>query len=652
MRKIFRELVSLDEARRRLFDAVDFNLGVEEVHISEAYGRVLAENCRSRIDVPPFDRATMDGYAVRAEDTFGADEDSPVRLKVIGRIEAGRFPNVEVGEGEAVEISTGAMMPKGANAVVMVEYTSREGEEVLIYKPVPPGENVASAGSDVMAGELVLRKGTRLTAREIGVLASIGLERVKVVRRPKVAVISTGNELVPPGGKLEFGKIYDVNSYSIGAGVVENGGIPVRLGIVGDDEREMEEAILKGLELADVVLLSGGTSAGVGDMVYRILERLGDVLVHGIAVKPGKPTVIAVCDKKPVIGLPGYPTSAMIIFELIVAPLIRRLAGLPEERRNVIRAKVPFRIHSAVGRREFMPVNVVEGSEGYMAYPLTEYSGSVSTLANSDGFVEVPENRVFLEGGEVVDVHLFGDLRPADLTIIGSHCVGVDLILELMRKPITAKVINVGSTGGILAIRRGEADVAGCHLLDEETGEYNLPILRRYGLKGIAVLVKGYVREQGFIVAKGNPKGIRGFEDLLRDDVTMINRNPGSGTRILLDMHLRAVAEEMGIGFEELKGRIRGYGVEAKSHTAVAIAVLTGKADVGLGIRTVAERYGLDFIPVRPEEYDFVVRKDRLGKEGVKSFLNILRSEEFGRELERRLPGMRITERTGEIVEI
>ena len=213
-------------------------------------------------------------------------------------------------------------------------------------------------------------------------------------------------------------------------------------------------------------------------------------------------------------------------------------------------------------------------------------------------------------------------------------------------------MINVGSTGGILAIKRGEADIAGTHLLDEETGEYNVPYLRRYGLSGVAVLVKGYVREQGFIVAKGNPKGIRGFEDLLRNDVTMINRNPGSGTRILLDMHLRRIAEKMGMDFDELKGRIRGYDVEAKSHTAVAVAVLMGKADVGLGIRTVAERYGLDFIPIRPEEYDFIVRKDRLEKESVKMFLDVLRSEEFGRELERRLPGMRVTERTGEIIEI
>ncbi len=654
MRKIFRELVSIEEAKRRLFERLKIEQEVEEVPLIEAYGRILAEDCYSNIDVPPFDRATMDGYAVKAEDTFGAEEDNPVALKVIGKVEAGEIPSVEVENGCAVEISTGAVIPKGANAVVMVEHTSRDRDVVYIYKPVPPGANVMSAGSDIMAGELLVRRGIKLTAREIGVLASAGFKSIRVVKKPVVAIISTGNELVNPGEKLDFGKIYDVNTYTISSGVIENGGIPIFLGIAKDNAEEIKSKIAEGLKIADIVILSGGTSAGVGDMVYRILEEFGEVIVHGIAVKPGKPTVITIANGKPIFGLPGYPTSALMIFEIFVAPLIRKMAGLPEEHRKIIKAKIPFRVHSAMGRREFLPVNLVETKEGFVAYPFTEYSGAISTLAEADGFVEISENKVFLDEGEVVEVKLFGEVRPADLMIIGSHCVGIDVLLEILqrRKPMQAKVINVGSTGGILAINRGEADVAGTHLLDEKTGEYNIPYLLKYGLNGKAVLVKGYVREQGFIVAKGNPKGIKGFEDLLREDVTFINRNPGSGTRILLDMHLRRIAEDKGIDFEEIKRRIKGYDVEAKSHTAVAVAVLMGKADVGLGIRTVAERYGLDFIPVRPEEFDFVMRKDRLEKESVKLFLDVLRSEEFRKELERRLPGIRITKRTGEIIEI
>ncbi len=654
MRKIFRELVSVEEAKKRIFSKIEIKRGVEEVPLIDAYGRILAEDCYSSVDVPPFDRATMDGYAVKAEDTFGADEDNPVALKVVGKVEAGEVPSIEVKRGTTVEISTGAVIPKGANAVVMVEYTSRENDVVYIYKPVPPGANVMSAGSDIMAGELLVRKGTMLTAREIGVLASAGFKSVKVIKKPVVAVISTGNELISPGEKLDFGKIYDVNAYTISSGIIENGGIPIFLGIARDNAEEIRNKIAEGLKIADMVIISGGTSAGIGDMIYKILEEFGDVIVHGIAVKPGKPTVIAVADGKPIFGLPGYPTSALMIFEILVAPLIRRMSGIPEEGRRVVKAKVPMKVFSAMGRREFLPVNLVEGKEGLIAYPFTEYSGAISTLAEADGFIEIPENKVFLEEGETVEVKLFGDIKPADLMIIGSHCVGIDVLLEIMqrRKQVQAKVINVGSTGGILAVKRGEADIAGTHLLDEETGEYNVPYLVRYGLSGEAVLVKGYIREQGFIVAKGNPKGIEGFEDLLRDDVTFINRNPGSGTRILLDMNLRKIAEEKGISFDELKRKIKGYDVEAKSHTAVAVAVLTGKADVGLGIRTVAERYGLDFIPVRPEEYDFVIRKERLEKESVKLFLEVLKSEEFRRELEKRLPGIRVTERTGKIIEI
>ena len=652
MRKIFRELISLDEAKKRLFSAVKVIQKVEEIPLTEAYGRILAEDYYSEVDIPPFDRATMDGYAVKAEDTFGAEEDNPVELKVIGKVEAGEVPNMEVRKGTAVEISTGAVIPKGANAVVMVEYTSRKNDSILIYKPVPPGANIMSAGSDIRAGELLVRKGTKLTAREIGVLASAGFDKVKVIMKPKIAVVSTGNELKSPGEKLEFGKIYDVNTYTICAGIIENGGEPIPLGIARDDESEIRSMILRGLELADMVILSGGTSAGVGDKIYRILGELGEILAHGIAVKPGKPTVLAIVDDKPVIGLPGYPTSALMIFELIVAPLIRLMAGLQKEEYKSIKARIPIRYISAMGRREFLPVNIVKSEGGFVAYPFVDYSGAISTLAEADGFVEIPENKFILEENEEVEVRLFGDIKVADLMIIGSHCIGVDVLVDILQKRgILAKVINVGSTGGIMAIKRGEADIAGVHLLDPYTGMYNIPYLLKYGLKGQAVLVRGYIREQGLIVAKGNPKKIEGIEDLLRSDVTFINRNAGSGTRILLDMYLKKIAEDRGLSFDDIKRSIKGYDVEAKSHTAVAIAVLMGKADVGLGIRAVAERYGLDFIPIKPEEYDFVIRKDRLNKDAVKEFIKVLRSDEFKDALERKIVGIKVTDDTGKIIE-
>ena len=279
------------------------------------------------------------------------------------------------------------------------------------------------------------------------------------------------------------------------------------------------------------------------------------------------------------------------------------------------------------------------------------YSGAVTSFAFTDGFVEIPENVVMLEEGEEIEVKLFSHLRPADLMIIGSHCVGVDILLSILRekRPYMSKVINVGSTGGILAVKRGEADIAGTHLLDE-SGVYNEPIVRKYGLRNV-LLVKGYLREQGLIVANGNPKRIRGFEDLLRGDVTFINRNRGSGTRILTDMYLREVAEKRGVSFQELTASIKGYTVEAKTHTSVAVSVASGKADVGVGIKSVTVNYGLDFIPLRSEEYDFLIRKDRMEKEAVRDFLECLTSEEFASRLQK-VEGLKVYERTGEVVEI
>ena len=647
-RKIFRDVLSIDEVFEKIKEFLP-ERKIEEVTLLNATGRVSAEDVYSISDVPPFDRATMDGFAIRAEDTFDADEDNPVRLKVIGRIAAGDHPTMEVKRGEAVEIATGAPMPKGANAVVMVEFTRVIGDFVELFKPVSPGENVMSAGSDIMAGELILRRGDAITHREIGVMAACGIDRVKVFKRPKVAVISTGNELIEVGSPLEYGKIYDVNSYALCSAVKENGGEPIFIGIARDNRDEIKKLIEKGLKIADIVITSGGTSAGVGDIIYNILnEWEPGVLVHGIAIKPGKPTVIAVCDGKFVFGLPGYPTSALTIFEIFVAPLIRRLSGFDVERKK-IRCKLAMKTFSSEGRREYLPVNIVRGSGGFTAYPVTgSYSGAITALSFTDGFVEIPENVVMLEEGEDVEVTLYSELKPADLIIIGSNCIGVEILLRLMR-PVRSKIINVGSTGGILAVKRGEADIAGTHLLDE-SGEYNLPFLKRYGIKN-AVLVKGYLREQGIIVAKGNPKGIRRIEDFLREDVTIINRNRGSGTRILLDMLLKEIAEKEGKKFEDVVKSIKGYEIEAKTHSSVAVAILSGKADAGLGIKTVATQYGLGFIPLRAEEYDFLIPKDRLEKKEVKMFIEKLKSEDFKRELEK-IDGLRVYERTGEIITV
>lgn len=623
-RKEFRTLVSLDEARQALEPY--YRRREEQVPLAESYGRVLARNVYSRVDVPGFDRASMDGYAVKARDTWGADEAEPKTLRVAGAIHAGESPAQSVDPGTAAEIATGAIMPRGANAVVMVEFTDPAGDRVNVRKPVSPGENVMHTGADVMMGELVLREGARLTSREVSVLAAVGTSTVWVYRRPQVGIISTGNEIVPPGETLRPGQIYDVNAYAIGAGVVECGGEPVYMGIVRDEPGAFRQALLEAARGVDVVLTSGSTSAGTSDMMYTTVGDMGRVLVHGIKIKPGKPTIIGEAGGKPFVGLPGYPSSALTIFNEVVAPLVRHMSGYREAGRQKVRARMAVRLQSEAGREVLQPVGLVRMAGGLAAYPIEKGSGAVTSLLDADGYVEIGEHVHVVEEGEEVVVSLFSEkIAFPDLLIIGSHCLGIDAIVEMMgARGYTVRSINVGSMGGLRAIRKGIADVAGVHLLDE-SGAYNEPFVREPGIEG--TLVKGYVREQGIIVAKGNPLGIKSVADLAGKRI--VNRTRGSGTRTLFDMELRQLAASKNVPLEELAESIEGYDVEAKTHSAVASAVLTGKADAGLGIRIVADQNGLGFVPLRAEEYDFVVQRSRMDKPAVKEFLSILGSAEF-----------------------
>jgi len=646
---LFHKLKKVEEALEEALKYVR-EMDVEEVPLSEAYGRILAVDVYSPIDVPPFDRAAVDGYAVRAEDTYGAFDATPKRLRVVGRITPGSSEVVEISEGEAVEISTGAPIPRGANAVVMVEYTREVGGEVEVYRSVSPGENVVWAGSDIMSGELILRRCTTLGPREVGLLASIGVPRVPVFRRPQVAVISVGDELVPPGLKLKFGEVYDVNSYSLSAALAELGAVPKPLGIARDREEDLVAILSKAVEDYDMVLISGGTSAGVGDLTYRAIDRLGPpgVIVHGLAIRPGKPTVVGVSRSgKLIIGLPGYPANALIVFDLLVKPILSKMLCIKREDPSVIKARIPIRVHGAKGRRTFQLVSLVESSGGITAYPLRMEGGPISSLALADGYFVIPEDVEYVEEGEEVEVRLFSTFyKPAELYLIGSHDVLLDHVVQSIG--LRAKAINVGSMGGVQAVKRKEADVAGVHLLDEETGEYNRTLMSKLGVSD-AVLVRGYAREQGLIVARGNPKGIGGIEDLLRRDVVMVNRQRGSGTRTFLDLKLREVAERLGVPAEELTRRIRGYTTEARTHTAVASAVAQGRADVGVGIRMAASMYGLDFISLGWEIYDFLIPKERLLKKSVRRFVEFLKTDEF-RRIVGRFEGYAVLPETGEVI--
>jgi putative molybdopterin biosynthesis protein len=647
---VFHKLVSIEEALRLLEEKVGGIRPPEviEVPLLEAQGKVLAEDVRAPIDYPPFDRSTVDGYAVRSVDVAGASEVTPVSLRVTGKVSVGSAPVGEVRPGEAYEIATGAMIPRGADAVVMEEHVSRKGNLLTVYRSVAPGENISQAGSDVSAGDVVLRAGTLLTAREIAVLAGLGISRVRVYRPPRVSVFSTGVELTPPGAPLEPGHLYDVDGYVVTASLRELGVDAKFLGILPDNYEVMLNSVAKALEESDVVITTGSTSAGYGDMIYRVFRDLGaEVIVHGLKARPGKPTAIAVKGRKVLFGLPGFPLSAMMNLYTLVTPVVLRIMGLEPTREVVkVRARIPFRFQAGRGFAELIPVQLVQGMEGISAYPLMAGSGSIAGIGLSDGFIVAEESREYFDENEEVEVTLFSrSLRVPELNIIGSNCPGIEVVLRVAGLSRSSRIISVGSMGGWLALRRGDADIAGTHLLDEKTLQYNVHMPKVVGLEGKVVIFRGYARRIGLLVRKGNPKRIRGFEDMLRDDVVIVNRNRGSGTRVLLDLRLREL-----LGGKRPEDSVKGYTYEVKTHTAVATAIIQGRADVGLSLEAVARMFDLDFIPVGEEIYDFAVRRERLEKPAVRRFLDALASREFAELLPKELPGYRTLPETGKQV--
>ena len=493
-----------------------------------------------------------------------------------------------------------------------------EGGRLVVRRAATAGENVSYAGTDIARGETVLRAGQPLSSREIGVLAALGLDRVPVHRRPRVAIFSTGNEIVAPGAPLPVGAVYDSNAAILAAAVEELGGEPVRLGVVPDDEARLSAALRQGLA-CDAVVFSGGTSKGEGDLSYRIVAALQDpgVVAHGVALKPGKPVCLAVTQGKPVVILPGFPTSAVFTFHEFMAPVIRAFAGRPPEQRQLVDATLPMRVNSERGRTEYLLVGLVPGERGLAAYPMGKGSGSVTTFSSSDGFITIGQHTEILDAGAPVQVQLLGQgLQAADLILVGSHCVGLDWLAgQLVRQGLRIKSMSVGSTGGLMAAKRGECDLGGIHLMDPATGGYNTHLLTP-----ALELVPGYGRMQGVVYrrvdARFEGRDAAAAMATARSEAgcAMVNRNAGSGTRILIDRLLEGAQPA-------------GYGVQTKSHNAVAVAVAQGRADWGLAIDTVARQYGLGFIPVQEERYDFVLPLDRLARGPVQAFLALLRSD-------------------------
>ncbi|MBS3786959.1 molybdopterin biosynthesis protein [Candidatus Bipolaricaulota bacterium] len=644
MRKEFRDLISPEEFRK-LIKSFSLERKSERVPLEGALGKVTAENVYARSDAPPFSRSLMDGYAVVASDTYGADEENPKRLEIGGEVEIGRPFSLTVKEGQATEIPTGAGIPAGANAVVMVEDTERKGDELLVKSSAVPGENVLSAGTDIATGDLIIRQDKELTPLEIAKLAASGLEDVEVLRSPDVGIISTGPELVSPGGELPEAMIYDVNSSLLITGVEEAGGRPHGMGIVNDDLVEMGELIDQGTEEYDLLISSGSTSAGPHDMVYDVLEERGELLAHGVKIKPGKPSVLADLDGVPFFGLPGNPSSAYVVYMNFVAPVIRKLTGEKESKSPAPKARLTDRTTSEGGRMEQKFVGIVDREGGKRAYPINKVSGAVTLLSQADGYVTIPEGVNYLDRNEEVEVRLLTeDGELPKLLFIGSNCVGLNRLLELL--PFGTRSIHRGSTGGIEAISNDVADVAGVHIWSEEG--YNVPVLEKRDLEGIKLL-RGYGREQGLILPSGNPEDIESLVDLIESRIRIANRTSGSGTRVLFDHLLEGAAEKLGRDVKEVRREIPGYEVELSTHNAVAAAVRDGKAGAGMGIRSVAESKGLGFMKLKDEKFDFICRKDALKSSFGKKFQEKLTGSEFARIL-KKIPGLYPRDGAGEVI--
>jgi putative molybdopterin biosynthesis protein len=616
----FLDVVDRDEAQRRFRAALRLApLGDEEIALEAALGRVLAADVVAVVDVPSFDRSNLDGFAVRAADTYGAREDQPRTLTRSGDVIAtGVVPQRALDPGTAMSIATGGMLPRGADAIVPVEQATCAGQRVAILKAVTPGFGVTFAGTDIARGETVLRRSELLTSRETGVLAAIGCARVRVWRRPRVAIVSTGDELVSPGQSMRAGLVYDSNAQTLADAVCELGGEPLPMGIVPDDIDQLRRAVLEGLARADVVLLSGGTSKGAGDMSYRVVAELDapGIVAHGVALKPGKPICLAVQAGKPVVVLPGFPTSAVFTFHEFVAPVICTFAGRPAEAAVARPARVAVRINSQVGRTEYVLVGLVEDADSgeLVAYPMGKGSGSVTAFGRADGFIAIDRHEEIVEAGQIMDVRMLArDVRPADLMVIGSHCLGLDYLLGLLQdQGFHTKFMAVGSTAGLAAAQRNECDLAGIHLLDADSGRYNEPFVTAE-----LALVPGYRRMQGVVYRAGDARftGATAAEAIARavhdPAAMMVNRNQGSGTRILIDRLLGGVQPS-------------GYAVQVTNHNAVAAAVLQGRADWGVAIESAARLPGLGFLPIGDEHYDFVVPKRRLNRPAVQSFFRLL----------------------------
>jgi putative molybdopterin biosynthesis protein len=614
-------------------------LGVETAPLDEhALGRVLAEAVWAKVSSPHYHASAMDGFAVAARTTNGAQPTSPVTL-ALGSPEP----------PQAAYVDTGDPLPGWADAVIPIENVEALSEggvmskdirmpaAIRIRAAVAPWSHVRPLGEDIVATQLVLPKGHVLRPVDLGALAASGHEDAGVARRPRVAILPTGSELVPIGSSLKPGDILEYNSLVLAAQINEMGGEATRFPITKDDLELITEQVRQAAREFDLVLLNAGSSAGAEDFSARVIERLGRLLVHGVAVRPGHPVILGMLNvdgrSVPIVGVPGYPVSAALTIDIFVEPLIAQWLGRAPRELPVVPARLTRKITSPAGDEDYVRVALGRVGGELLAAPLSRGAGVITSLVQADGLVVLPPGLQGAEAGEKVQVHLYRTPAELERTIlcIGSH----DMILDLLAQYLAQQgrrfvAANVGSQGGLIALRRGEAHLAGSHLLDPQTGEYNISYIRDY-MPAIPVKVVALVgREQGLLVRRGNPKGIRSLADLAPREVRFVNRQRGAGTRVLLDYHLKLA----GISADS----IQGYNEEEYTHLGVAAAVASGRADCGLAIAAAAQALDLDFIPLFQERYDLIMPRQHADSELLKPLFSVLEDAGF-REAVSRLPG-------------
>jgi putative molybdopterin biosynthesis protein len=615
-------------ARVRLPDP----LPEEPIDVADAAGRVSATGVHARVSSPGYHGAAMDGFAVRSAETLGASEAAPRRLRK---------------GAQAVAIDTGDPLPEGMDAVVMVEHVHEPDPDTIeIVAGCAPWQHVRLTGEDVVVGELVVPQGKLLTPYDVGAMLAAGVTRVQVRRRPRVALLPTGDEIVEPGASVAPGQIIEFNTRVLAGLVASWGGEAVRYPPVPDDRAALEAAVRRALADADIVVVNAGSSAGRDDHTPSIFTAVGDLLVHGINVMPGKPTALGV-DRtgKPILGLPGYPVSCAVAAERLLRPLVALCLGVAAPERERVPARVARKLPSKVGHEEVLRVQVGRVGAGWVAAPLQRGAGVITSLSRANALLVIPALVEGFEAGEQVDVELLVPRAEAELTLVhvGSHDLALDVAGDLLRHRHPGRSLasaNVGSLAGLYALARGECHLSGTHLLDPDGGGYNVPYLRRACPGRAVALIRLVDREQGWTVARGNPKSIRAIDDLARPDVTFVNRQRGAGTRVLLDARLA----ERGLSPDA----VRGYDREEYTHMAAAVAVASRVADCALTIRAAAQALGLDFVPLEIEPYELAVPADDLGAPHLAALLDTIRSPEFRRAAES-LGGYSAA-RSGEIV--